>query len=474
MNHRARVRVAITPFQGDSMKTILAALAMTMLASTVAAAAPAPTSPHPFETSDDPRRVPVPPVDRNALPATVIRHATLLDGRGGPPIRDAVVIVRGDRIQAAGTADQISVPADAAHVIDARGQWLMPGMIDLHIHLSGQRGANQGAYPNSEAAIGIRSNELMESLVRAGITTVVDRGTEGDVALRLKEAVQREIIIGPRVFWSGAIITTTGGHTDEPTSTASGRWKPDLPDSRTYVADGAAEWRKAVRVQARRQADWIKVAAPFEPDEIGSAVEAAHDLGLRLTADSFGKYTIRAIEAGIDSIEHPLAIEPTMVPLMVKHKTGWNPTLVAFDYLLSNGYPSRGIPPHGFFYTFSRRFPIEMGDALSRVSQAWRAGVPIGVGTDLGSEMEKLYPWAYFRELELLAKSGMPIKAVLASATRVGAENLGLADKLGTIEPGKIADMILLERDPEADLANLRTVSAVIAGGKLIAAPAAK
>lgn len=449
------------------MKAIHALLAAAMIGS----AALAQTLP--FETTDDPRRVPVPPVDRSQLPATVIRGATLLDGRGGPAIPNAVVVIRGDRIQAAGPAGEVAVPGDAAKIIDGRGQWLMPGMIDLHIHLSGQRGTNQGAYPNSEAAIGIRSNELMESLVRAGITSVVDRGTEGDVALRLKEAVQREIIIGPRVFWSGAIITTTGGHTDETTTTATGRWKPELPENRTYVADGPDEWRKAVRVQVRRHADWIKIAAPFDKDEVETAIATAHDLGIRVTADSFGKYTIRAIEANIDTIEHPLDIKPNMIALMVKHKTGWNPTLVAFDYLLTNGYPSRGIPPHGFFYTFSRRFPIRMDDAFARVNEAYKAGVPIGVGTDLGSEMEKRYPWAYFRELELLKAAGLPNRAVLASATSVGARNLGLADKLGTIEPGKIADMILLKRDPEADLANLRSIAVVIAGGKLVEPAAA-
>lgn len=215
-----------------------------------------------FDLSDDLRRVPVPVVDRTGIAAIAITGATLLDGKGGR-IPDAVVVLRGDRIVAAGRSGSTPVPADTARIIDGRGLFVMPGLIDLHLHLTSQRGADFGRYPDSDAAAGIRASVLAGSLVRAGITTVRDPATTSGVALRIKEAVARGMIDGPRVFWSGAMIATTGGHGDEATSTATGKWKPDVPNTRTYVADGAEGWRDAVRVQIRRQVDWIKVSAPF-------------------------------------------------------------------------------------------------------------------------------------------------------------------------------------------------------------------
>lgn len=421
-----------------------------------------------LRTSDDPRRVIVPPLDLSKTPALVIKGATLLDGYGNAPVRDSVVVIRGSQIEAAGPATTVHVPNDVARTIDATGMWMMPGMIDLHIHLRSQRGSDGGAYPNTLAAAGIRGTLFLQSLVRAGITAVVDRGTPDDLALRLKEAVARGLLVGPRVFWSGQLITSTGGHADEATADATGRWKPPVPDAGVYAADGADEFRKAVRIQIRKQADWIKVAAPFEKDEIAEAVKIAHSNGLRVAVDSFGVYTLMAIEAGVDSVEHPLDMRPEQIPLMVKHHTAWDPTLVPFEMLLAGGYPTPGIPGGGFYWTFARRFPISLQDSMEQVGKAYRAGVHIGVGTDVGSDTEVTYPAVYFRELELLRQSGLPVKAVLAAATRIGADNAGMGDKLGTIEAGKLADLLILTKDPEQDLANLRALRAVIAGGKVV------
>jgi imidazolonepropionase-like amidohydrolase len=121
-----------------------------------------------------------------------------------------------------------------------------------------------------------------------------------------------------------------------------------------------------------------------------------------------------------------------------------------------------------FYHTFSRRYPLDFQANLIKVGQAYRAGVRIGVGTDIPFETEILLPESYFQELGFLHQAGLPVKAVLASATRVGADILGMSDKLGTIEPGKIADVILLGKDPEQDLANLRELRYVVAGGKVV------
>jgi imidazolonepropionase-like amidohydrolase len=427
-----------------------------------------------YDTSDDLRRVPIPPVDRSHIPALVIQGATLLDGYGKAVVGDSVIVMRGDRIVSAGPRASVTVPSDVGRVIDAKGLWVMPGMIDLHCHLTSQRGTNIGAYPDTDAAAAIRGSQIALSAVDSGITTLRDPATTGDVALRLKEAVARGIILGPRIFWAGAMIASSGGHGDEATSTATGRWKPNVPNTRTYTADGPWEWRKAVREQIRRQVDWIKVSSPFTKEEITAAVDEAHREGMRVAIDSFGEYTDWAIEAGVDSVEHTLNMPDDEVALLAKHKTAFDPTLVAFHTLLTRGYPTAGIVPGAFYYTFSRRYPLNFPDNLKKVGEAYRAGVRIGVGTDIAFETEILYPDSYFKELGFLHEAGMPVAAVLASATRVGADILGMSDKLGTIEAGKIADVILLTKDPQLDLANLRELRYVVAGGKVVVDKAAR
>lgn len=421
-----------------------------------------------YDTSDDIRRVPVPKVDRARMPALVIRGATLLDGRGGPHVPDSVVIVRGDRIFAAGPAAATPIPADVGETIDARGLYLMPGLIDLHIHFTSQIGDDFGRYPDTDAAGGIRATVLAAKAINAGITAARDPATTGDVAFRLKEAVQRGLIPGPRIFWSGSMIAIRGGHGDEITGTGTGRFKPDVPNTRTRVATGPWGWREAVREQVKRQTDWIKVSSPFSREEIEAGVDEAHREGLRVAIDSYGEYSEWAIEAGVDSLEHTLDMSDKAVGLLAKHHTGFVPTLTAFYNLLERGYPPAGIQKGAFFYTFSRRYPLDFQRNLKLVNAAYRAGVRIGVGTDIPFENERLYPASYFQELGFLSKAGLPNKAVLASATRVGADILGMGDRLGTIEPGKIADMILLGSDPEVDLKALQDLRQVISGGKPI------
>jgi len=419
------------------------------------------------DTTDDVRRLPIPPVDRSREPIVVLKGGTLLDGKTGPAIADAVVVMQGDRIVAAGPARTTPVPANAARVIDATGLYVMPGLIDLHIHFTQQRGDDMGKYSDSPAAAAVRGVALAEQLIGAGITAVRDVGTMDDVALRIKEGVDRRIIRGPRVTWSGRIISSTGGHGDEVTSTATGRQKPALGGAPRGF-DGPWEWRMAVREQVRSLADWIKLGAPADREEIAAAIEEAHSLGVPVAIDSYGTYTDMAIEAGVDTLEHPLAMTDKAVPLMKKHGTAFVPTIGAFDNLLEGGYPVAGIPSGGFYHTHSRRFVINQQDHLKRVTEAHRAGVPIGVGTDIPFENDRRYPDAYFRELDYLKQAGLSNAEVLASATRVGAQIMRMGDKLGTIEPGKIADVLVVGADPVASLSNLRDVRYVIADGAVV------
>jgi imidazolonepropionase-like amidohydrolase len=421
-----------------------------------------------WRTTDDTRAVPLPPRDTSKDAIVVIEGGTLIDGLGDTPIENAVVIIQGDRIQAVGQRAEITLPERIDERIDASGLFILPGLIDLHIHFTQQRGDDFTRYRDSDAAAAIRGTLLLEQLLDAGITTVRDVGTRNDVALRLKEAVDRQLVEGPRVLWSGQIIASRGGHGDEITSTATGRPKSLDGSARVRIANGADDWRLAVREQFRKHADWIKLTAPYTQEEVTAAVEESHELGILATVDSFGKYTAWASEAGIDSIEHPLNLNPDIIKVMAKNDTGFVPTLTAFYNVIATGYPPAGVPPGGFYHTMSRRFPVDHDQHIEMVRLAHEAGVRIGVGTDIPFENERRYPDDYYVELGFLKDAGLSDRDILASATRVGAQILGMSNKLGTLEKGKLADILMVGKNPLSDIQNLRDVRHVIADGRLV------
>ncbi|MDZ4729256.1 MAG: amidohydrolase family protein [Xanthomonadales bacterium] len=412
--------------------------------------------------------MPVPPVDTTTAPVLVIDGATLIDGTGNKPIKRSRIVLRGDSIHAVGATDVIPMPDQVDTLLDATGMYVVPGLIDLHMHFTQQRGVDFSRYRDSNAAAAIRGTLLLSQFLDAGITTVRDVGTTDDVAFRLKEAVSRQMLQGPRVFWSGKMIATRGGHGNEITSTATGRPK-NLEDSdRVRIATGPWEWREAVREQIRMHADWIKLTAPYTAEEVQAAVDEAHMLGIPVTVDSFGKYTAWAAEAGVDSIEHPLELRSEILAVMAKNGTAFVPTLTAFYNVLTSGYPPAGIDSGGFYHTMSRRFPMSHDQHIEMVREAHRLGIAIGVGTDIPFENEWRYPGDYYVELGFLKDAGMSDEQVLAAATRVGAEILGMADKLGTLESGKLADLLVVGANPLEDIQNLREVRFVIANGRRV------
>jgi imidazolonepropionase-like amidohydrolase len=421
-----------------------------------------------METTDDPRRVPIPPRDRSNDPILVVRGGTVIDGTGAAPLENAVVVIRGDRILEVGASGNVSIPSNVERTVDVSGLYVVPGLIDLHLHFTQQRGDDFSRYRDSDAAAALRGALLLGSLLDGGITAVRDVGTRNDVALKLKEAVERRMLDGPRVFWSGKMIVARSGHGDEVTSTATGRPKSLAGDARHRVATGPDEWRLAVREQFRMQADWIKITAPYTREEVAAAVDEAHMHGIRVAADAYGDYVTWGAEAGLDTLEHPLALDDDILKAMARHGTAFVPTLTAFYNVIKYGYPPAGIPAGGFYYTNSRRFPVTEENILAPVKKAHKLGIKIGVGSDIPFENEKRYPSDYFTELGLLKKAGMPDADIFASATRVGAEILDMADKLGTLEPGKLADVLVVAANPLDDIANLEEMRLVIADGRVV------
>lgn len=419
-------------------------------------------------TTDDNRRVPIPEPDVSTQPVLVIDGATLIDGRGGAAIPDARLVIRGKSIIAAGARSEVAMPERVDRRMDASGHFLVPGLIDLHIHFTQQRGDDFSAYRDSDVAAAIRGTVLLGQLLDGGITTVRELGTFNDVGIRLKEAVARGLLEGPRILQSNKIIASRGGHADEITSTATGRPKSPDNSARVRTAAGPWDWREAVREQIRMHADWIKLTAPYTREEVAAAVDEAHLHEIKVAVDSFGQFSMWAAEAGVDSIEHPLAMDKDILRAMAKHGTDLVPTLTAFYNVIATGYPPAGIPPSGFYYTMSRRFPVVHKQHLMMVGEAHKLGIRIGVGTDIPFENERRYPSDYFTELGFLRDAGLSNTEVLAAATRVGAEILGMDDKLGTLEPGKLADLLILAADPREDIQNLQALRAVLANGRVV------
>ncbi|MDZ4729694.1 MAG: amidohydrolase family protein [Xanthomonadales bacterium] len=419
-------------------------------------------------TTNDTRRVPVPPHDYSNDPVVVLRGGTLILGTGSPPIENALLISQGDRILYAGSSAGHEVPSAPHTTIDTSGLYILPGLIDLHVHMTSQRGDDAGRYRDSDAAAAIRGTLLLRQLGDAGITTIRDTGTRNDVALRLKEAIERRLISGPRILWSGQRIVIRSGHGDEIVGVGNGRPKSLEVGDRERLANGPWEWRLAVREQIRQQADWIKITAPYTKEELEAGIDEAHLHGIPVAVDSFGKFSRWAAEASIDSIEHPLDMDQETIEAMAKNGVGFVPTLTTFYNMMVEGYPSMSIPAGGFYHTMARRFPISHEQHLHAVNAARVAGVRIGVGTDVPIQAEKRYPQSYYTELELLKSAGLSDEEVLASATRVGAEILRMEDKLGTLERGKLADILVVGANPLADIRRVQDVRLVIAGGKVI------
>jgi imidazolonepropionase-like amidohydrolase len=422
-----------------------------------------------WRTTDDTRKVPLPPRVTSNDEVLVIAGGTLIDGsKGSSAIENATLVIQGDRIIAVGRSGQVELPDKIDRQINASGLFIVPGLVDLHIHFTQQRGDDFARFRDSDAAAAIRGTLLLGQFLDAGITAVRDVGTRNDVAIRLKEAVERRLVDGPRVLWSGQLIASRGGHADEITSTATGRPKSLVSIGRVRVANGPWDWRLAVREQIRMHADWIKVTAPYTREEIIAAVDEAHLHGIPITVDSFGEFTQWAAEAGIDSVEHPLNLDLDIIKSMARNNTAFVPTLTAFYNVIATGYPPAGVPPGGFYHTMSRKFPVVHEQHIEMVRAAHKAGIRIGVGTDIPFENEWRYPEDYYVELGFLKEAGLTDQELLESATRVGAEILGIGDKLGTLEEGKLADILIIGANPIVDIQNLRDVRHVIADGRVV------
>jgi len=380
-----------------------------------------------------------------------ITGARLIDGTGHAPLEKAVIVIANDRIANCGPQGQVEIPK-GAEIIDVKGKTVIPGLIDAHLHFTYPPKEEEFFFIN-EAISAFRAANFLHQMLLIGVTTVRDVSSFGRVGYEAKKAFNLRLFEGSRPIVTGPGITCTGGHGTE-------GYRLGIVEE----ADGAAGFRRAVRQRVKEGADLVKILPPYSREEILAAVEEAHFHEKFITVHS-GVYKAQydfvrwAVEAGADCIEHAYALPEDVIPQMAAKKIYCVPTL-SILIKLGNQYKEKGTE---WEWKVKKYFECQ---ELFRQLRA--AGVRMAVGTDAVGENMASYPHFYFEEVEnFVALGASPLEAIVA-ATRISAEVCAASDRLGTIEKGKIADLVVLAGDPLKDIKQLRTAEIIIQAGRLI------
>ncbi len=402
-----------------------------------------------------------------------VRAGTLIDGRGGAPVRGAVIVIRGDRIESVGTV----VPR-GARVIDLSRQTVLPGFIDAHVHLAG-RPTGEGDWTNSytresiadDAIFGVRA---AKATLDAGFTTVRNVGARGFADVALRDAIDAGRVPGPRMLVSGNPLSAAGGHCDHQDGFAAYRFDHEAGPLEGVVA-GPDQAREAVRLQIKYGADLIKICATggvlsqgdavgvqeLDEDEMVAAVRAANMAGRRVAAHAHGaEGIVAAANAGVTSIEHGSFLDQAGVQAMLAHHTWYVPTLTAGYYVGGDSAAAMHLP--AWAAAKGRAAFAAMHNAIRLAVQN---NIPIALGTDAG-----VFPHGRnAKEFELLVTMGgmSPMQAIVAG-TLNGATLLGREHDVGSVEAGKYADLVAVTGDPLQDVTLLQHVSFVMKGGEVI------
>ncbi|MEU7176415.1 amidohydrolase family protein [Micromonospora tulbaghiae] len=392
-----------------------------------------------------------------------LTNATVFDATGAEPVEGATVVVDGEVIVEVGVGGK--VPRKADQVIDCGGRTLMPGLMDAHVHI-GAIDVNileqHRNYQTSHAAL--KMGRVLTRTLLQGYTTVRDAGG-CDAGFR--QALNQGDILGPRLLVSNAALSMTGGHADwrRPTERGKAVECCSQVGMSAVVADGPEEIRKAVRENIRTGADQIKVMASggamspadeldtiqYSPEELRMAVETATAAGKYVLAHAYSSAAIRnCVKAGVRSIEHGNLMDEKTAELLAAEGTYLVPTLSTYELLHRQG-AEHGVAPEPL-----EKIRMAHEQGLRSLEYAYRSGVRIASGSDLlGPMFEHKH-----RELSLKAEI-MPAAEVLIATTRVNAELFGLADRLGTIETGKLADLIIVDGHPWENIAVFAAPTAV-------------
>lgn len=403
---------------------------------------------------------------------SLIHNGTLIDGNGNSPIDNAVILIKDNLVVYAGSEDSLKLPSDNIRRIDAEDGYLLPGFIDTHMHIMEEGFKLEENIFTPLSLYFYRAVKNMRLTIDAGVTTIRDAGLAD---FGVKSAVDQDLVIGPRMQISIMPLSISGGHFDQ--------WLksgfdvaisyPGLPES---VCDGKEEVRKRVRQILRSGAEVVKVMVSggvlsandrpedvqFSQEELKVIVEEAGYRGLRVMAHAHGAEGIKnALNAGIKSIEHGTYLDQEAIQLMLEKRAYLVPTLLVTKY-------NRNAALSGDLPDYSRDDAIRVADIHRKnMIKAYESGVDLVMGTDCGA----ISHGVNLQELGLLCELGMkPMEAIMAG-TKKAAECLGWQDKIGTLETGKLADIVISRTDPLTDidsLGNPENIRMVIKNGKVI------
>jgi len=391
---------------------------------------------------------------------TALVGGTVVAVDGGPAIKNATVLITGERIAQIGPADSTAIPP-GAKIIPMTGRWLMPGLMNMHVHLGlklpGAAGNSLAAETDTEEVLRMAGNARLSLL--AGVTTLRLVGEDHGTDFALRAAIERGEVIGPRIKTAGEVIVPTGGHG-------------------SLEADGPYALAHEVREQIKHGADWIKIAisggisdergsisaAPMTDEEMSTLIEVAHRNGIRVTAHNGSSEAARqALRFGIDGFEHGYHLDAAVLKDM-KAKGVWLvPTIVVTQPGALEFYRKIGSPPW-----YLDRVKITGADHWAMLQNAIRMGVNIALGTDQFPFEPNDGTTATVAEAELYVKAGMTPLQALQAATTQAARMLAMDADVGSVTVGKFADIIAVSGDPVKDIHALRTIDFVMKGGAVV------
>lgn len=399
----------------------------------------------------------------------VIHAGRLIDGRSPEPRSQVTLVVEEGLIVR--IEDGYQPPADGARLISLTERTVLPGLMDMHTHLMSQH--SKESYTErffmEQADYALRSTVYARATLMAGFTTVRELGDNGVNSVALRNAIEKGWVIGPRIFTAGKSLATTGGHAD-PTNALRGDYRRDAGPLEGVI-NGPNDARKAVRQRYKDGANLIKLTATggvlslaasgqnpqFTDEELKAIVETARDYDMTVAVHAHGAEGMkRAVLAGVTSIEHGTYMTDEVIALMKDKGTFWVPTNMAGEWVAMKAEEA------GYFPDIVRPKAAAIGPQMKATfRKGYAAGLKIAFGTDSGVSPHG----ENAHEFELMVEGGMPPMAAIQSATLVAAQLLRIEDRLGTLEPGKIADVVAVEGNPLEDIRAMRHVVFVMKDG---------
>jgi imidazolonepropionase-like amidohydrolase len=385
-----------------------------------------------------------------------IHGARMIDGAGAPPPAEPyALLIDGPRIVALAPARELACPAGAL-ALDATGMTVMPGLIDCHDHLANLEGGMQARAAITPTLAIFKTAQVFHDTLLGGCTSVRDAS---GVDLGMKQAIDQGLIPGPRLKISVVILSQLGGHNDHTEPCGVDSTFPKLQTIPDGICDGPDACRRKVREVVRAGADWIKIATTggvgtpiggpllrqFSREELAAIVDAAHAAGKPVMSHAYGGEGVQiCLDAGVDSIEHGAALDDALIEQMARQGTWLVPTFTVLRKVIAIDAANPGALPS--YMAPKARWLVER--QRESFPKALAAGVRIAMGTDAGG-------FGHGRnaaELAYMVEAGMTPMQALVAATRMGAACMGLGDEVGQLRVGMLADLLVVDGDPLADV----------------------